>query len=77
LLPFWSIGLISQFLDHFTDGGTPWTGDQLVVRPLPYTQDNTNTEKRTHTHTHTKHPCPELDSNPRSRLPSERRQFMP
>jgi hypothetical protein len=40
----------------------------------------TNTEKRarththTHTHTHTKHPCPEWNSNPRSRLPSERRQ---
>jgi hypothetical protein len=32
----------------------------------------TNTEKRTHTNT--KHPCSGLDSNPRSRLPSERRQ---
>jgi hypothetical protein len=32
----------------------------------------TNIEKRTHTHT--KHPCSECDSNPRSRLPSERRQ---
>jgi hypothetical protein len=28
----WSIGLISQFLDHFTDGRTPWTGDQLVAQ---------------------------------------------
>jgi hypothetical protein len=27
----------------------------------------------TNTHTNTKHPCPEWDSNPRSRLPSERR----
>jgi hypothetical protein len=35
----------------------------------------TNTEKRTYTNT--KHPCPEWDSNPRSRLPSERRQYMP
>jgi hypothetical protein len=35
LLPLWSMGLISQFLDHFTDGRTPWTGDQLVARPLP------------------------------------------
>jgi hypothetical protein len=34
----------------------------------------TNTEKRTHTHRNTKHPCPEWDSNPLSRLPSERRQ---
>jgi hypothetical protein len=35
----------------------------------------TNTEKRTHTNI--KHPCPEWDSNPWSRLPSERRQCMP
>jgi hypothetical protein len=36
----------------------------------------TNTEKRTH-NTNTKHPCPEWDSNSRSRRPRERRQFMP
>jgi hypothetical protein len=36
----------------------------------------TNTEKRTH-NTNTKHPCPEWDSNPRSRRQLERRQFMP
>jgi hypothetical protein len=33
--------------------------------------------RNTHTHTHThntKHPCPEWDSNPRSRPPSERRE---
>jgi hypothetical protein len=35
----------------------------------------TNAEKRTHTNT--KHPRPEWDSNPRSRLPSKRRQYMP
>jgi hypothetical protein len=35
LLPLWSIGLISQFFYHFTDGRTPWTGHQLVARPLP------------------------------------------
>jgi hypothetical protein len=35
LLPRWSIGLIYRFLDHFRDGRTPWTGDQLVARPLP------------------------------------------
>jgi hypothetical protein len=34
-----------------------------------------NTEKRTHTNT--KHPCPEWDSNPRSRFPSEWRQSTP
>jgi hypothetical protein len=39
----------------------------------------TQTQKNspTHTHTNTKLPCPEWDSNPRSRLPSEPRQFMP
>jgi hypothetical protein len=39
-----------------------------------YTQDNTSTEW---THTHTKHPCLVRDSNPRSQLPNERRQFIP
>jgi hypothetical protein len=34
LAPLWSIGLISRFLVHFTDGTTPWTGDQLVSRRL-------------------------------------------
>jgi hypothetical protein len=24
-----------QFLDHFTDGRTPWTSDQLIARALP------------------------------------------
>jgi hypothetical protein len=52
----------------FTDVRTPWTGDQLVARPLP---------KHRKTHTHFKYPCPEWDSNPRFRLPSDRRQFMP
>jgi hypothetical protein len=37
---------------------------------------HTNTEKRTQ-NTNTKHPSPEWDSNPRSRRPCERRQFMP
>jgi hypothetical protein len=31
LLPLWNVGLISQFLDHFTDGRTPWTGDQTSI----------------------------------------------
>jgi hypothetical protein len=33
-LPLWSIGLISQFHDHFTDSRTLSTGDELVARPL-------------------------------------------
>jgi hypothetical protein len=45
---FWSIGLISQFLDHFTDGRTPWMGDQLVATPLPKHR-TTQTQKNTHT----------------------------
>jgi hypothetical protein len=49
-------------------GRTPWTGDQLVARPLPVQK---------HRKTHTKHSCPEWDLNPRSRLPSERREYMP
>jgi hypothetical protein len=52
LLPLWSIGPISQFLAHFTDGGNHWTGDQLVARPLPERR-TTQTQKNTHTHTHT------------------------
>jgi hypothetical protein len=42
-----------QFTRSWTFGRTPWTGDQLVARPLPV---HTNTEKRTNTNT--KHPCP-------------------
>jgi hypothetical protein len=37
---------------------TPWTGDQLVARPLPV-------HKQRNAHNiNTKHPCPECDSNP-------------
>jgi hypothetical protein len=66
----------SNFLEHradfsdsfiiFKDGRTPWTGDQLVARPLPK-----------HRTTQTKHPCLVWDSKPRSRLPGELRQYMP
>jgi hypothetical protein len=73
-LPFWNIGLISQFLDHFTDCRTPWTGDQLIARPLP---KHRTTQTQKNAHTHTKHLWPEWDSDPRSRLPSEWRQYMP
>jgi hypothetical protein len=31
----WAVVSAFQFHDHFTDGRTPWTSDQLVVRPLP------------------------------------------
>jgi hypothetical protein len=36
----------------------------------------TQTQKNAHTHRDTKHPCLVWDSNPRSRLPSERRQYI-
>jgi hypothetical protein len=49
LLPLWSIGLITQFFDHFTDGRTSWTGDQVVARPLPK-HKTTQTQKNAHTH---------------------------
>jgi hypothetical protein len=40
-----------QFPNLHTGGKTPWTGDQLVARPLP---------KHSKTHIHTiKHPCPQ------------------
>jgi hypothetical protein len=31
----WALASDFQFHDNFTDGRTPWTGDQLVARPLP------------------------------------------
>jgi hypothetical protein len=55
---------------YLTDGRTPWTGDQLVARPLPV-------HKHRKTRTHIKHPCTRRDSNPQSRPPSDRRLFMP
>jgi hypothetical protein len=38
---------------------------------------NTGQHKHTKTRTHIKHPCPERNSNPQSRPPSDRRLFMP
>jgi hypothetical protein len=35
LQPPWALASDFQFYDHFTDGRTPWTSDQLVARPLP------------------------------------------
>jgi hypothetical protein len=69
---FWSIGLISQFLDHSQTVG-------LVDRVISSSQGlylNTGQHKHRKTHTHIKHLCPEWDWNPRSRPPSERRQYI-
>jgi hypothetical protein len=35
LKPPWALASDFQFHDHFTDGRTPWTSDELVARPLP------------------------------------------
>jgi hypothetical protein len=45
LIQFWSIRLISQFYDHFTDGRTPWKGDQLITTPLPKHRINAYTHQ--------------------------------
>jgi hypothetical protein len=63
--------LIFQFHDHFTVGRTPWTTDQLVAKPLP----KHRTTKTQNKHIH-KHPCLMGDSNRRSRLLSEGRQYV-
>jgi hypothetical protein len=49
-----------QFLNLYTVGRTPWTGDQPVARPLP---THRTTQQRINAH---RHPCLECDSNPRS-----------
>jgi hypothetical protein len=73
LQPPWVLASDFQFYDHFTDGRIPWTSDQLVARPLPKHR-TTQTQNK---HVHTKYPCLVWNSNPRSRLPRERRQYMP
>jgi hypothetical protein len=39
------LGLFSSFLILYTVGRTPWTGDQLVARPLP-TRRTTQTQNK-------------------------------
>jgi hypothetical protein len=34
--------------DHFTDGRTPWTSDQLVARPLPKHRTTQTQNKHIH-----------------------------
>jgi hypothetical protein len=41
--------LCFQFHDHFTDGRTPWTSDQLIARPLPKHRTTQTQNKHTHT----------------------------
>jgi hypothetical protein len=63
---------LHQFRNLFyTDGGTSWTIDQPVARPLPTRRTTQTQNKRTH-----RHPCLEWDSSPRSQRSSRRRQFI-
>jgi hypothetical protein len=70
--PLLGPGLFLSFVIFFTDGRTPWTRDRLVARPLPTHRTTQTLNKRTH-----RHPYFKWDSNPRSQLSSDRRQFMP
>jgi hypothetical protein len=45
LQPLWALASAFQFRDHFTDGRTPWTTDQLVARALPKHRINTYTHQ--------------------------------
>jgi hypothetical protein len=65
-------GGFSFSLDLYTFGRTPWSSNRPVARPLPKYRTTETQNKRTQT----KHQCPKWDLNSRSRLPSERRQFM-
>jgi hypothetical protein len=56
----------------YTDGWTPWTNDQPVVRPLPTHMTTQTQNKRTH-----RYPCIERDSDSRSQPSRELKQFMP
>jgi hypothetical protein len=48
---FWNIGIICQFHDHFTNGRTSRTSDQLVARPLLKRRTTQTHNKRIHTQT--------------------------
>jgi hypothetical protein len=69
----YGIDVLHLFFGVYTVGWTPWTSD----RPVQGLSLITGQHKRRITRIHIKHPCPEWDSNPRSRPPNERRQVMP
>jgi hypothetical protein len=60
-----------SFHDHFTDGRTPWTGDQLVPMPLP--KHRTTQTQNKHIH-QTSMPC--VGFEPTIPVSSERRQYI-
>jgi hypothetical protein len=68
-LTYWSTGLITQSLCHSQVVG-------LLGRVISSSQGlylNTGQHKHRKMRTHIKHQCPRRDSNPQSRLPSDRR----
>jgi hypothetical protein len=76
LAPTWGLAPI---LEHradfsvswsFTEGRTPWTSDSSSQGLYLHTGQHKHRKK----HTYIKQSCPEWDSKPRSRPPSERRQ---
>jgi hypothetical protein len=49
LQPLWTLATFSSFLILYTDGRTPWTGDQSFARPLPTHRTAQTQNKRTQT----------------------------
>jgi hypothetical protein len=47
--PLLDLGRFFQFLNLYTVGRTPWTGDQPVARPPPTHRTTQTQNKRTHT----------------------------
>jgi hypothetical protein len=72
LLPYWSTGLITQFLDLSQAVGL--LGQVISLSQGLYL--NTGQHKHRKTQTHIKHPCSGPDSNPQSRPPSDQWLFM-
>jgi hypothetical protein len=63
--------LLFQFLNLYIFGGTPWTCDQPVARPLLHTEQD---KHRINAH---RQPCLCWDSNPQSQCSSRWRLSMP
>jgi hypothetical protein len=50
--PLLDLGRFFQFLILYTNGRTPWTGDQPIARPLPTHRTTQTKNKRTQTSMH-------------------------
>jgi hypothetical protein len=67
----WTLVAFFSFLNYYTVGGTPSTGDKPVARPLPA---HRTAKHRINAH---RHPCLKWYTNPRTQCLSRRRQFRP